>query len=162
MYDLLDRLTLDFDGFFVLHNIQHCLDQSLSNNCKSSRTAFDVELFNSHRIIYPFWNQYLWFLSIQSLCQTTADLHKKNPACADASVSKGGFIIGPWLCPLISNFDPCSIYPPCVKGPWRTFSLMRTVLRGDTKSYKITTSKPLLSKLRFVIPQAVKMPRITF
>ena len=90
MYDLLDRLTLDFDGFFVLHNIQHCLDQSLSNNCKSSRTAFDVELFNSHRIIYPFWNQYLWFLSIQSLCQTTADLHKKNPACADASVSKGG------------------------------------------------------------------------
>ena len=108
--------------------------------------------------IYGFclFNHYVKVCSLQLI------FIRKIPRVRTRPFLKEGFIIGPWLCPLISNFDPCSIYPPCVKGPWRTFSLMRTVLRGDTKSYKITTSKPLLSKLRFVIPQAVKMPRITF
>ena len=105
-----------------------------------------------------FWNQYLWFLwvesrLVQSLCQTTADLHKKNPRATAVRLKEGvGVYHRSLALSLISNFDPWSLssfYPPCVKGPERTFSLMRTVLRGDTKSYKINTSKPLLSKLWF-------------
>lgn len=138
---------------FLLHIIKHCLDQSLSNNCKSSHAAIDLlQLFFSI-LTKSFWNQYLWFCpdSFNHYVKLQLIFIRKKPACdRRASLSKGGVYHRSLALSLISNFDPCSLsslYPPCVKGTVRTFSLMRTVLRGDTKSYKINTSKPLLSKL---------------
>ena len=55
---------------------------------------------NSHKIILESIFMVLSRL-VQSLCQTTADLHKKNPrATAARPFLKERFIIAPWLCPL--------------------------------------------------------------
>ena len=149
------RLTFDFDGFVfccTLFNIvwikgsqiiaNHLMPPLISTNFFSqfSQNHFGINIYGFVQTRSIIMSNYSWS-------------SQEKPACdRRASLSKGGVYHRSLALSLISNFDPCSLsslYPPCVKGPVRTFSLMRTVLRGDTKSYKINTSKPLLSKLSF-------------